>query len=141
MIARVLLIDGDDGTRQLHTEFLRSAGFDVIAVSDAHVAIAFTLASQIDVVVTDTKPHGIIDGMDVARRLRGAGGTRRVPIVVLTAADDDEGRAKARAVGCSVILERRCQPAALASEIRRLVAERPGEGAARRSGTAHRATR
>lgn len=125
MIARVLLIDGDDVTRKRYAESLRSEGFDVTAVSDAHGLIVLALASRAEVVVTDANPRGAIDGIEVTRRLRNDDRTRSIRVVVLNAVDDDEGQAKARAVGCSAVLERRCEPAVLASEIHRLVAERP----------------
>ena len=123
MIARILLIDGDDATRTRYAEFLRSVGFDVTAVSDGHGATVLALASGADVVVTDANPRGAIDGVEVARRLRNDERTRRIRVVVLTAGNDDEGRAKAGAVGCSAVLERRCEPAGLSSAIQRLIAE------------------
>jgi CheY-like chemotaxis protein len=99
-------------------------GLEVIAVSDGHGAIVLALASGADVVVTDAKPRGAIDGIEVTRRLRNDDRTKSIRVVVLNTAGDDEGRTKARAVGCHAILERHCEPALLASEIRRLVAER-----------------
>lgn len=124
MIARVLLIDGDDATRERYAESLRSKGFDVTAVSDAHGLIILALASCADVVVTDANPRGAIDGIEVTRRLRHDDRTRNIRVVVLNAVGDHDGQAKARAVGCSAVLERRCEPAVLASAIQRLVAER-----------------
>ena len=140
MIARVLLIDGDNETRDRYRKFLRTLGFDVVAVSDAHGAIVLALASRAEVVVTDANPRGAIDGIELTRRLRNDDRTRWIRVVVLNAVGDDEGRAKARAVGCNAILERGCEPAVLASEIGRLVAERPHEGVAPRSGAARQAS-
>jgi len=137
-VARILLIDGNDGTRRRYTQFLRSDGFEVIAMSDAHGAVALVRASLVDVVVTDAKPRGAIDGTEVTRRLRNDDGTRRICIVLLTTGADYESRANARAVGCNAILERGCEPEVLASEIRRLV-RRHGDGHARQS-RMHRAS-
>lgn len=128
MIARILLIDGDDATRTRYAEFLRSAGFDVTAVSDGHGATVLALASGADVVVTDANPRGAIDGVEVARRLRNDERTRGIRVVMLTAVNDEEGRAKASAVGCGAVLERRCEPAALTAAIQRLIAETRGNG-------------
>ena len=130
MIARVLLIDGDDATRKRYAEFMRSVGFDVTAVSDAHGATVLAMASGADVVITDANPRGAIDGFEVTRRLRNDERTKSIRVVVLNAADDDAGRAQARAVGCSAVLERQCEPAVLTSEIQRLVAETRVNGSA-----------
>lgn len=53
MVARILLIDGDDETRQRSAAFLRSVGFHVVDVPDAHGATERARASSVNIVVSE----------------------------------------------------------------------------------------
>jgi CheY-like chemotaxis protein len=109
-LRRILLIDGDVTARKPYAESLRSVGFDVIAVSNAQGAIILAVASRADVVIIGANRQDGIDSVEVERRLRNDVRTRSLCVVVLQSTSDDE---------------RRCEPSALALEIRRVVAERP----------------
>lgn len=137
MVARVLLIDGDDLTRTRYAAYLRSMGCDVTAVPDGHGATLLALASGAQLVVTDASPRGAIDGVEVTRRLRHDDRTRGIRVVLLAALGDEDTKAEARAVGCDVVLDRHCDPALLASEIKQLVVEGVGERVDRRARTRH----
>jgi CheY-like chemotaxis protein len=86
----VLVVDDDDATRAAESAVLADGGFRVVQARDGEEAL---LAINIDppaVVVLDIQMPGI-DGPSFARELRMA--LRRVPLVVLTAADDPKREA------------------------------------------------
>lgn len=122
--ASVLLIDSDQDSRKTNAEFLKSAGFDVVAVGDGDGVATLAARSNAAVVVTELIRGGAIDSVEVMRRLRADRRTRLIPVIVLTANTDDAARALADAAGCDVFLTKPCAPAMLACEIRLLVAER-----------------
>ena len=56
-------------------------------------------ARQPDMVLLDLNLPGQYDGFDVCQRLRSDPATRTVPVVIISAMDDDESRARATARG------------------------------------------
>lgn len=60
--SNVLLIHGDGTSRAVYANALKSAGFDVVTVSNGHGATELAVAAQAAVVVTTVSPGGAIDG-------------------------------------------------------------------------------
>jgi CheY-like chemotaxis protein len=121
--ARVLLIDRDQDSLEMYLTFLRSIGFEAIAAADGHGATELAATAQAAVVVTAVDLHGAIDGLEVTRRLRLDDRTALIPVIVLTGPGDHGRRARSEGVGCNLFLTKPCAPAALASEIRSLIAK------------------
>jgi CheY-like chemotaxis protein len=88
---RLLVVDDDATIREMLDMVLVSEGYEVITA--AHGAAALTLVDQIrpDVILLDMKMP-IMDGWEFLRQYRRRPGAK-VPIVVLTAAQDDTRRA------------------------------------------------
>src|SRR3954454_22717678 len=81
---RILVVDDDRSVRDALRRALTLGGYDVEAVEDGQQALARLSTSSPDAVVLDIGlPE--IDGLEVCRRLRGAGD--RTPILMLTARD------------------------------------------------------
>src|SRR5437763_919746 len=64
-----------------------------------------------------------IDGWEVCRRLKTDSRTQAIPIVILTARDEADGRARAAAAGCAAYLKKPCSPADLISVIRDILVQ------------------
>jgi len=63
------------------------------------------------------------DGFEVCRRLRSEPGTRTIPILIISALDDPESRARAADAGATAYYTKPFSPIALLKEIDRLGAE------------------
>jgi CheY-like chemotaxis protein len=63
---------------------------------------------------------GQYDGFEVCRRLRGDPSTSKVPVVVISALDDDNSRARATQAGATAYYTKPFSPIALLKEIDRL---------------------
>jgi DNA-binding response OmpR family regulator len=122
--ARVLLVDADEGTRATYAAFLKLAGFDAIEVPNGDNVANTVVTLHIGVVVIDLRLRGAFDGFEVTRRLRRDERTQSIPVIVLAATVDDRTRALAYSANCDLFLTNPCAPAALAREIRLLLAER-----------------
>jgi signal transduction histidine kinase/CheY-like chemotaxis protein len=82
---RVLLADDLDLTRGVTADFLRSGGHMVTEASNGEAAIEMVRQHDFDVVLTDMRMP-VVDGLEVARRIRALPGHRgRTPIVLVTA--------------------------------------------------------
>jgi two-component system, chemotaxis family, chemotaxis protein CheY len=89
--ARVLVVEDDDGIRDLVDLVLSSAGYEVLTASDGAAALQVIGTVHPDLVLLDMRMP-VMDGWEFARRYR-ARPEPHAPIVVLTAARDAAQRA------------------------------------------------
>src|SRR5216110_1673390 len=83
--ARILLVDDEQAVQTLLTYPLRKEGYEVVGAMDGQEALDRFSESRFDLVVLDIMLPKL-DGIEVCRRLR----TRsQVPIIMLTAKDDE----------------------------------------------------
>jgi two-component system, OmpR family, response regulator MprA len=80
----ILVVDDDRAVREALRRVLRLNGYEVELAASGQEALTRVAAAPLDAMVLDVGLPGI-DGLEVARRLRGAG--NRLPILILTARD------------------------------------------------------
>ena len=78
--ARILVVDDEPGVRRAAARILESAGYDVAVAASGEEALR-RLGESFEVVVTDLKLAGGIDGNEVTRRFREAGSA---DVVIMT---------------------------------------------------------
>jgi DNA-binding response OmpR family regulator len=83
--ATILLVDDEDAVQKLLTYPLEHEGFRVVQARDGEEALRRFEHEQVDLVVLDLMLPKL-DGLEVCRRLRA---TSSVPIIMLTARDDE----------------------------------------------------
>jgi CheY-like chemotaxis protein len=87
---RVLVVEDDIDTLELHALALRDAGARVEAVTDADAGLAALDREEFDVVISDLRLPGI-DGFDFMRRVRARGGRlAKLPAVAVTGLSEDD---------------------------------------------------
>jgi len=96
---RILVADDDPDIRDLITFKLVQAGFTVQAVDDGSAALAAIEADPPDLAVLDVMMPGL-SGIDVLRKIRDAGRTRGVPVILLSARSRDTGLDLSGGVRC-----------------------------------------
>ncbi len=95
--ARILIAEDDVHTRTLVRELCEGFGYQVIVARDGEEAL--DLAGQKpDLLLLDVMMPGL-DGYGVLRRLRGNASTRELPVIVVTAVNDVEGKLKGIELG------------------------------------------
>jgi two-component system, OmpR family, response regulator MprA len=122
---RVLVVDDDPPLRRMLARTLSAEGYEVSVAADGGAALAQAERTAPDVIVLDVAMPGV-DGLTVARRLRGKG--LPTPILMLTARDAVPDRVAGLEAGADDYL---VKPFAVQELIARLRA------LARRSGDAH----
>jgi DNA-binding response OmpR family regulator len=83
--ATILLVDDEDAVQKLLTYPLEQEGYRVVQARDGEEALERFAAEQVDLVVLDVMLPKL-DGLEVCKRLRGRS---LVPIIMLTARDDE----------------------------------------------------
>jgi two-component system cell cycle response regulator DivK len=125
---RVLLVDDEVDVRELCTEYLTTAGYEVLQAENGAEAIDIAVGRQPDLIVMDVEMP-VMDGLEATRRLGADARTRDIPVIVLSANGIVE-HARAERLGCNVCLVKPCDPYDLEGIIRTLVESRRQEPAA-----------
>jgi CheY-like chemotaxis protein len=117
----VLIVEDQQDLRQLYAQHLTMSGFDVIEAANGSEAIDHTLSSLPDVVLMDLSLP-VVDGWEATRRLKADARTAHIPVVALTAHDGAGELQRATRAGCDWFVPKPCPPAALITEVRRILA-------------------
>ncbi|MHC4947909.1 MAG: response regulator, partial [Planctomycetota bacterium] len=98
-MARILLAEDDEMSRDVVARCLAHAGHDVRCATDGQAVVEMAAADPPDLVIMDLGlPR--IDGWAATRLLKDRPGTRDVPVIAVTARAMPEERADAEAAGC-----------------------------------------
>jgi len=117
---RILVVEDQDSIRRMIEALVQARGYQVTAVSSGAKAIDVAMTDPPDIVLLDLNLPGQYDGFDVCQRLRSDPATRHVPVVIISAMDDDESRTRATAAGATAYYTKPFSPIALLKEIDRL---------------------
>lgn len=94
----ILIAEDNDENRHALTLLLKLAGFASLEAADGRTAVEIALREQPALVLMDLSlPE--LDGLQAVRALRAAGA--QMPIVMVSAYDDDETRQQARSAGAN----------------------------------------
>lgn len=117
----LLLAEDDRSLRRYLEVVLRRAGYEVVAAADGLEAMKAALSGVFDAVVTDAvMPH--LSGQELCRFLRSHPKLGRLPVVLLSGADDSA--AGAEAPRADAYLSKPVRPEELTDCLARLVGER-----------------
>src|SRR6188768_4366295 len=98
---RILVVEDQDSIRRMIEALVQARGYKVTAASSGAKAIDLAIVEPPDLVLLDLMMPGQYDGFEVCRRLRAEPATRAIPIIVITAMDDEGARARATEAGAN----------------------------------------
>jgi DNA-binding response OmpR family regulator len=99
---------------------VQARGYSVIAVGTGSKALDIALTDPPDLILLDLMLPGQFDGFEVCKRIRGEATTAQIPVVVISALDDEESKARATQAGATAYYTKPFSPLALLKEIERL---------------------
>jgi DNA-binding response OmpR family regulator len=114
-MGHILVVDDEPAIVTVVRERLEREGFAVRSVASGEEALAHIEADPADLIVLDVMLPGI-DGFEVLRRLRSAG--RTVPVILLTARDEDVDKIVGLELGADDYLVKPFNPRELSARIR-----------------------
>jgi CheY-like chemotaxis protein len=120
---KILVCEDQDSIRRMIEALVQARGYQVTAVASGAKALDVALTSPPDLVLLDLMLPGQYDGFEVCRRLRADPSTRTIPVVIISALDDDDSRARATQAGATAYYTKPFSPIALLKEIERLKAK------------------
>lgn len=85
--AAVLVVDDDDGNRDILCRQLERIGMEAISAEDGVDALARMAERPFDLVLLDVRMPNV-DGMEVLKRMKGDERLRNIPAIMITASDE-----------------------------------------------------
>lgn len=112
---RILVVDDEPNIVHLARLYLERDGYQVIVVGDGQKALESISSSKPDLVVLDVMLPSV-DGFEVCRRLRAQNNT--VPIIMVTARDDDIDKILGLELGADDYLTKPFNPRELVARVK-----------------------
>jgi CheY-like chemotaxis protein len=117
---KILITDDDPRNRKLEETLLQANGYNVRGVESGQATLDAVAADPPDLILLDLMMPGM-DGFEVVRRLKANPVTAAIPIVMVTALDDDGSRTRLAAAGVSELLTKPLDRWALQACVDRLL--------------------
>jgi Ala-tRNA(Pro) deacylase len=113
---RVLVVEDESDTNELLCRLLEREGFACRGVEEGERALAVAPEMQPSAILLDLMLPDI-SGFDVYEKLCRTGPLKRIPVIVVTALDDEAARRRGSQLGADAYLTKPFQPAALVAEL------------------------
>jgi two-component system phosphate regulon response regulator PhoB len=117
----VLLVNDALEEREMYARTLRAAGYRAIEAENSIAAYRLAATDLLDVVVTDVRIAGSINGLELTRLLRSNARTAAARIIVLTTVSRPHDGNVALKAGADAFLEKPVPCSLLEAEIARLL--------------------
>ncbi len=122
MGARILIIEDDPASLELARYLLVAAGHAALVASDGGAGLELAVSARPDLVICDLQMP-VLDGFEVARRLRADAAWRRVPLVAVSAFSMPGDREAALEAGFDAYYSKPIVPEAFVGDVERLLAK------------------
>lgn len=119
MTARVLVVDDLEPNVKLLEAKLRAEYFDVLGANSGQEAIDLALKEQPDIILLDVMMPGM-DGFEACRKIKSMPETMHIPVVMVTALDQQADRVAGLEAGADDFLTKPVEDLALFARVRSL---------------------
>jgi two-component system phosphate regulon response regulator PhoB len=113
----ILVVEDEEGIRDMLVMALGQAGLGVVAVSTAEQAQQALAENMMDLIVLDWMLPGI-SGIELARRLKNDSGFKDLPIILLTARSEEEDKIRGLEIGADDYVTKPFSPKELIARIK-----------------------
>jgi two-component system alkaline phosphatase synthesis response regulator PhoP len=131
----ILVVDDEPQIIEVVQDYLKQAGYRVLAARDGQTALTLARHERPDLVVLDLMLPGGIDGLEVCRRLRRDPVLADVPIIMLTARIAETDRLIGLELGADDYVTKPFSPREVVARVRAVL--RRARGQAEPSGIVH----
>jgi two-component system, NtrC family, sensor kinase len=114
--ATVLIVDDESSMRQSLSRIFESAGHRALTAGDAPSALRVLHQEACDLVLLDVEMPGV-SGLALCRLLRAQAKTKQLPVVMLSASDDESRRVEAFAAGADDYIVKPSTPLELLTRV------------------------
>ena len=122
-VKTVLIVDDEFHIVNALALKFRSSNFFVVTAGNGREALQRIGESKPDLVITDYQMP-VMNGLDLVRTLRSDRATREIPIIMLTAREQDFDEASGGKVDVDAFVSKPFSPRAMVSQSRKLIGAR-----------------
>ncbi len=121
MAKRILVVDDDDGVREIVQLSLEvAAGWDVVAADSGRAGVAIAQKQSLDLILLDVMMPDE-DGITIFRQLQSDPLTQSIPVILLTAKARMSEREELMKIGVMGIITKPFQAVQLVGQIKQMV--------------------
>ncbi|TAK77769.1 MAG: response regulator [Dehalococcoidia bacterium] len=121
---RILVVEDEPGVRSMLDAVLRASGYEPLLAEDGQAAAERLAAGlRVDAVLTDVRMPRM-DGVSLVVRLRSQELTRALPVIAMSAYNDERQEREMRAAGADLFLAKPFTVVALTDALRMLIVPR-----------------
>jgi two-component system, cell cycle response regulator DivK len=120
---KILIIEDNEQNLYLQTFLLEKQDFDVIQARNGKQGLELAASEHPGLILLDIQLP-VMDGYEVARRLKQAGETKSIPIIVVTSYAMAGDRETILATGCEGYIEKPIDPDSFVDQVRKFLPER-----------------
>lgn len=131
--AKIVVTDDDPEIRDTLQALLESRGYTVVTAADRDAGMEAIRSERPDLIIVDVMMSTWQDGFDMSREIKGDPELKTTPILILTGIKEKTGIDFKSSVGdptwfpVDAFLEKPAEPAALFSQVERLLAGKSHE--------------
>ena len=98
MAARILVVEDEEGIREIEKIVLEKDGYTVDTAEDARVGLEKASRGGFDLIISDIMMPGM-DGFQLIQELRKVPGAKGVPVIFITAMEEQRDKIKGLNLG------------------------------------------
>jgi DNA-binding response OmpR family regulator len=114
---RVLIVEDSDSICRMIEALLSARGHEVKSVSSGARGIEEVLSWKPTAMCLDINLPGAYDGIQVCAKLRADAATKDLPIIIISATNDEEVKRRVMEAGATAFYEKPFSPLALLKEL------------------------
>ena len=120
---KILIIEDNEQNLYLETFLLEKSEYDVVQARNGQQGLELAASEYPDLILLDIQLP-VMDGYEVARRLKQAEETKSIPIVAVTSYAMAGDRETILAIGCEGYIEKPIDPDTFVDQARKFLPER-----------------
>jgi two-component system alkaline phosphatase synthesis response regulator PhoP len=124
----VLVVDDEPHIVEVVGDYLKQAGYRVLAARDGQTALTIARSEHPDLVILDLMLPGGIDGLDVCRSMRQDPSLADVPIIMLTARIEETDRLIGLELGADDYVTKPFSPREVVARVRAVLRRAKRDG-------------
>jgi len=123
----ILVVDDEPQIVELVQDYLKQTGFRVVTARDGQTALTVARHERPDLIVLDLMLPGGMDGLDVCRSVRQDATLGNVPIIMLTARDEEADRLIGLELGADDYVTKPFSPREVVARVRAVLRRAQGD--------------
>jgi two-component system alkaline phosphatase synthesis response regulator PhoP len=123
----ILVVDDEPQIVEVVRDYLKQAGFRVITTRDGQTALTVARHERPDLIVLDLMLPGGVSGLDVCRSLRRDAVLGDIPIIMLTARDEEADRLIGLELGADDYVTKPFSPREVVARVRAVLRRARGD--------------